>query len=375
MRASRAVTKPKESSLRLACYLGESHSMLLNTGVRESDGRKLDHQTLEDIRIRSVNQIMHHGASVKDVAATLGLRDATVYGWVKLFKDRGADALLAKPIPGRPSKLTEDQARQLYATLLGKDPRQLGFDFALWTRWMVRDLIKRLFEVDLTEQSVGRLLRRLGMSPQRPITRAYEQDSDAVRHWKTVIFPKIKAEAAEVGATIYFADEAGIRSDYHSHTTWAPVGVTPIVRTTGKRYFVNMLSAISPTGSLHFLLHEGRADAGVFIDFCERLLHDDGGIVFLVVDNHSIHKSARTKEFVAGTQGRLKLFFLPPYSPELNADEWVWKNVKYDQVGRSGITSFSDLRAKVTRALERLQQTPAIVQAFFRDPDLQYANT
>ena len=349
--------------------------MLLNTGVRESDGRKLDHQTLEDIRIRSVNQIMHRGASVKDVAATLGLRDATVYGWVKLFKDRGADALLAKPIPGRPSKLTEDQARQLYATLLGKDPRQLGFDFALWTRWMVRDLIKRLFEVDLTEQSVGRLLRRLGMSPQRPITRAYEQDSDAVRHWKTVIFPKIRAEAAEVGATIYFADEAGIRSDYHSHTTWAPVGVTPIIRTTGKRYFVNMLSAISPTGALHFLLHEGRADGGVFIDFCERLLHDDGGIVFLVVDNHSIHKSARTKEFVAGTQGRLKLFFLPPYSPELNADEWVWKNVKYDQIGRSGITSFSDLRAKVTRALERLQQTPAIVQAFFRDPDLQYANT
>ena len=349
--------------------------MWLNTEVRENDGRKLDHQTLEDIRIRSVDQIMNHRATVKDIAGTLGLREATVYGWVKLFKDGGADALLAKPVPGRPSKLSEHQVRHLHATLLGKDPRQLGFDFALWTRWMVRELIKRLFEVDLTEQSVGRLLRRLGMSPQRPVTRAYEQDSDAVRHWKTVTFPKIKAEAAEVGATIYFADEAGIRSDYHSHTTWAPVGVTPIVRTTGKRYLVNMLSAVSPTGAIHFLLHEGRVDATVFIDFCERLLHDDGGTVFLVVDNHSIHKSTRTKEFVANTQGRLKLFFLPTYSPELNADEWVWKNVKYDRVGRSGITSFSDLRTKVTRALERLQQTPTIVQAFFRDPDLQYAIT
>ena len=151
--------------------------------------------------------------------------------------------------------------------------------------------------------------------------------------------------------------------------------MTPIVRTTGKRYLVNMLSAVSPTGAIHFLLHEGRVDAAVFIDFCERLLHDDGGTVFLVVDNHSIHKSTRTTEFVAGTQGRLKLFFLPAYSPELNADEWVWKNVKYDRVGRSGITSFSDLRTKVTCALERLQQTPAIVQAFFRDPDLHYAIT
>ena len=83
---------------------------------------------------------------------------------MKLFKDRGADALLAKPVPGRPSKLSEDHVRRLYTTLLGKDPRQLGFDFALWTRWMVRELIRRLFEVDLTEQSVGRLLRRLGMS-------------------------------------------------------------------------------------------------------------------------------------------------------------------------------------------------------------------
>ena len=151
--------------------------------------------------------------------------------------------------------------------------------------------------------------------------------------------------------------------------------MTPIVRTTGKRYLVNMLSAVSPTGAIHFLLHEGRVDAAVFIDFCERLLHDDGGTVFLVVDNHSIHKSTRTKEFVAGTQGRLKLFFLPAYSPELNADEWVWKNVKYDRVGRSGITSFSDLRTKVTCALERLQQTPAIVKTFFRDPDLHYAIT
>jgi transposase len=346
--------------------------MVSNTGVRENDGRKLDHQTLEDIRMRSVDQFMNNGATVKDIAATLGLRDATVYGWVKLFKDRGAHALLAKPIPGRPSKLTEDQVRQLYTTLLGKDPRQLGFDFALWTRWMVRELIKRLFEVDLTEQSVGRLLRRLGMSPQRPVTRAYEQDSGAVRHWKTVTFPKIKAEAAEVEATIYFADEAGIRSDYHSHTTWAPVGVTPIVPTTGKRHSVNMLSAVSPAGAVHFLLHEGRADAGIFIDFCERLLQDDGGVVFLVVDNHSIHRAARTKKFVADTQGRLRLFFLPAYSPELNADEWVWKNVKYDRIGRSGITSFSDLHAKVTCALARLQQAPAIVRAFFRDPDLKY---
>ncbi|MCA1696456.1 MAG: IS630 family transposase [Actinobacteria bacterium] len=340
--------------------------------MRENDGRKLDHKTLEDIRIRSVRLIMDEQVRIQDVAESLGLRRSTVYSWVKTYKEHGAQALLAKPIPGRPSKLSDEQVRAVYTILLGKDPRQLQFDFALWTRWMVRDLIKRMYDVELTEQSVGRMLRRLGMSPQRPLVRAYEQDPEAVRRWKTETYPAIREQAVQVGATIYFGDEAGIRSDYHTGTTWAPVGRTPVVRSTGKRHSVNMLSAVTAQGGLHFMLHEESVDSSVFIEFCRRLLHDDGGTVFLIVDNHSTHLSNETRAFVASTDGQLRLFFLPTYSPELNPDEWVWKNVKHDRIGRSGITGAADLYTKATRALQRLQDLPGIVRGFFADPDLRY---
>jgi hypothetical protein len=173
--------------------------------------------------------------------------------------------------------------------------------------------------------SVGRLLRTMGLSPQRPLHRAYQQNPEAVQRWKDEEFPAIRATAKAEGATIYFADEAGIRSDYHSGTTWAPVGKTPVVRNTGARYSVNMISAISVQGALRFTVREGTVNAGVFIDFCKRLLHDSDGPVYVVVDGHPSHRAKITTKFVASTDGRLKLFFLPGYSPELNPDEWVWK--------------------------------------------------
>ena len=140
--------------------------------------------------------------------------------------------------------------------------------------------------------------------------------------WKSQEFPAIRAEAKKTGASIYFADEAGIRSDYHSGTTWAPVGRTPVVANTGARWSLNMLSAVSAQGKLRFMVHDGKVNSGVFIDFCKRLLRDADTPVYLVVDGHPCHRSRATKEFIAATEGRLKLFFLPGYSPELNPDEW-----------------------------------------------------
>lgn len=173
---------------------------------------------------------------------------------------------------------------------MSNDPRQLSFEFALWTREMIQELILREFEMAMSLSSAGRLLKTIGLSPQRPLHRAYQQDPDAVQRWKTVEFPAIRAQAKKGGAIIYFADEAGIRSDYHSGTTWAPIGQTPVVRGTGARYSVNMLSAVSAQGKLRFMVHEGTVNSQVFIGFCQRLLRDAGSPVYLIVDGHSSHK-------------------------------------------------------------------------------------
>jgi hypothetical protein len=134
--------------------------------------------------------------------------------------------------------------------------------------------------VRLSEVSVGRLLRKLGLSPQRPLYRAYQQNPEAVRRWKTEVYPQLRAEAAQAGATIYFADEAGVRSDYHAGTTWAPVGQTPVVATTGDRFGVNLISAVTAKGKLRFAAYDGNLNGPVFIDFCRRLLHDAPDPVF-----------------------------------------------------------------------------------------------
>jgi transposase len=339
--------------------------------MRDNDGRKLDHTTLEQLRIRAVQQI-RAGAHPEAIAEALGLARSTVFGWMAAYRQGGLDALRARPVPGRPPKLSGTQRQRLYGLVVGSDPRQLGFKFALWTRAMVAELIRRQFGVRLSVARVGRLLRSLGLSPQRPLYRALEQDPEAVVRWKTQTYPKLRAEAQRVGATICFADEAGVRSDYHAGTTWAPVGQTPVVQATGDRFGVNLLSAVTAKGALRFAAYHSSLDGPVFIDFCRRLLADIPGPVLLVVDGHPVHRSGAVKAFAASTQGRLRLCFLPGYAPELNPGEWVWKHVKHDRVGRSGIDGRAELQGKALAALHRLQKLPQVICGFFQDPNLRY---
>ena len=201
--------------------------------------------------------------------------------------------------------------------------------------------------------------------------RAYEQDPERVRRWKEEEYPAIRAEAKAVGAQIFFCDEAGVRTDHHSGRTWAEVGCTPVVLGTGNRKSLNMISAVSPTGKLHFAF-VGNVNAEELIAYLRKLLHDIPGKIFLVVDGHSAHTAAVTRQFVESTNGRLRLFFLPPYSPELNPDEWVWKNIKHDHVGRMAAKTLDEMRAGILKAVARLQATADVVLGFFRDPDLAY---
>jgi transposase len=339
--------------------------------VRDNDGRRLDHQTLEAMRLRAVDAV-ESGVHPEDVAASSGMARGTVYGWLATYREGGKEALKARPVPGRPPRLSGAQMRRLYTLIVGTDPRQLEFEFALWTRELVRALIRREFRVSLSAVSVGRLLRTLGLSPQRPLWRAWQANPEAVARWKAEEFPAIRAAARAEGATVYFADEAGIRSDYHAGTTWAPVGRTPVVKATGARHSLNMISAVTAQGLLRFSTYTGSFTGARFIEFAKKLIADTEGPVYLVVDGHPTHRSKMVKQFVASTAGRLRLFVLPAYSPQLNPDEWVWKNVKHDRVGRTSVTNADEFKAKIIGALRRLQKLPHIVRAFFADPDLRY---
>jgi transposase len=314
------------------------------------------------------------GMRPDDAAHVFECGRSTVYGWLKAHREQGPEALKVKKAPGPASKLTERQTAQLRGIIVGKEPRQLQLDYALWTRALVRELIIRKFGVEFSLPAVGSILRKLGLSPQRPLVRAYEQDPERVRAWKEQTYPAIQAEAKAAGASILFCDEAGVRTDYHSGTTWAPVGQTPVVRGTGNRRSINMVSAVSAQGKLHFSFVEGNINAESFIGYLKKLLHDIPGKIFLIVDGHSAHTAKVTRQFAHDNGDRLKLFFLPPYSPELNPDEWVWKNIKHDHVGKMAARTKDELRKGIERAVARLQAGVEIVKGFFADPDLAYIN-
>lgn len=339
--------------------------------MRETDGRKLKHDVLEAIRIRAVRQI-EHGESPEHVIRVLGMNRRTIYKWIALYREGGIKALKARPLLGRPLTMSGAKLRWIFKTVTTKNPLQLKFPFALWTREMVKELIERKYGIKLSVVSAGRLLKKLGLSCQKPLMKAFQQDPAIVQQWIAEDYPKIKALAKREGAEIYFEDEAGVRSDYHSGTTWAIKGETPVVKTTGARFSLNMISAITSKGKMKFMTHSGKVNASVFCEFLKRLMHNITKKIFLILDGHPVHRSSKVKKLMQSMDGRLRLFYLPSYSPELNPDELVWNSVK-NKVGRSSIKGPDDFENKVRNHLRLLQRNPSMICAFFQEPNVRYA--
>ena len=340
--------------------------------MHDTDGRKLTAAQQEEHR-RQAARLLRKGWTAQHVATAFGQSRSWAFAVQRTVREGGEAALAATPRPEGPKKLSAQRRVELAALIKDRTPMSFGFDQALWTRAIVRDVILQRWDIDLSLPTVGAVLHDLGFSPQRPLRKAIEQDPERVAQWEHEEFPAITKRAHKEGAELYFGDEAGVRSDYHSGTTWAPVRHTPVVRTTGDRKSVSMLSAITRKGAISFEVRTGTVDSQVFIDFCTKLMADtDDRKVFLIVDRATYHTSGKTRKFVEKTKGKLTLFLLPSYSPELNPDELVWKSVKHDGIGKSSIRNVAELHSRAIGALEYLRDFPEIITRFFRAPRLAY---
>jgi transposase len=220
----------------------------------------------------------------------------------------------------------------------------------------------------------GWVSARLGVQPPATPAPRLEQNPAAVRRWLAETYPAIRAQARREGGVVLWLDEMGVRSDAAAGPSWAPVGQTPVIKRTGKRFRVNMISAISNAGLLRFRLFVGSFSGQVFIDFLRRLLRDCGGQkVHLIVDGHPVHRAKLVSAWVARHADRLELHFLPGYSPELNPVELLNHDVKANAAGRRRPRSAGELRAELHRYLRRRQRQPAVLVRFFNHPATRYA--
>ncbi len=337
------------------------------------DGRTLDHQTLETIRKMAVERV-REGERPSDVIASYGFHRCTIYGWLKAARGRGKGlkALAAKPATGRPRKLTASQERQVFGWVNGKNPRQYGFDFGLWTRQIVRELITQRFGVTLSLASVGTLLARQGLTPQKPLQRAYQRDPGAIERWQRDTYPGIVRQARQSKGEIYFWDESGFRADAVHGKTWGARGATPVVTVPGQRQGISAASAVNAKGAFWFATYRGGLTGDGFVQLLKRMMRGRRKPVHLVLDGLPAHKAKPVKQYVAQLQGKLTLHFLPGYAPDLNPDELVWSYAKRTGRARQPLRAGEKLEERVTEQLADIGRRPALVRSFFRHPSVAY---
>lgn len=337
------------------------------------DGRKLDHKTLEELRRIAIRRVMEDKESPSKVARDFGFCRNYLYPWLNKFKEGGWEALCEKIAEGPAPKLTEKQRQQVRRWIVGKDPRQYGFEFGLWTRQIVATLIQKKFGIEIGLTAVGRLLAQLNITPQKPLRRAYERDPEQVNQWLQETYPKLRRRARQRGAKIFFLDEAGFSSEPNLGRTYGLKGQTPVVPTTGQRQKINAISAINARGEFWCQDYTGRLNAGLFVEFLQDFMKGRTSKVYLVVDGHPSHKAKVVKDYVRSTEGRLELHFLPPYAPDLNPDEFVWQYVKTNGVSKKPLQQNESLRERVAQDLAALKKNQKLLRSFFMAESVVYA--
>jgi len=340
--------------------------------MKPIDGRTLSHEVSEHIRIMAVRRV-REGERPSDVIRSYGLCRTTIYRWLRASRRGGEKALASRKAPGPAPKLTPRQKRQVFRWINGKDPRQYGFDFGLWTRTIVQALVRERFGAELSVTAVGRMLAELQITPQKPLRRAYERDPAAIAKWVQEDYPRLRARARRRGAKIFFLDEAGIRSDCVLGRTWAPKGHTPEVATSGRRQAVNAISAVNGRGEFWYKVYTGGLNKDRFVAFLKSFMRGRRHPVMLIVDGHPAHRARIVRDYVQALKGKLEIYFLPGYAPELNPDEFVWNHLKKQGVSKKPLRRGESLRARVHADLEKIKRAPQLVRSFFCAPSVAYA--
>jgi len=341
--------------------------------MKARDTRCLAPSAQEALRFRVVRAI-RAGMKKAVAARTFGVSRTAIDRWLRIVELGNITALRSKP-RGRPkgTRLASHRAATTVRLITDRCPDQLKLPFALWTREAVQQLLAERFGLEVSVWTVGRYLAKWGLTPQKPLRRAYERDPVAVQRWLDEEYPAIEKQAQAEKAEIHWGDQMGLRSDHQTGTSYGRRGQTPVVPGTGQRFRCNLMSTITNRGELSFMVFKQNFSGAVFIKFVRRLLRLRRRKVLLIVDRHPVHRSAEVQRWLARHAARLELFFLPGYSPDLNPDEFLNQDVKSNALGRQRPATRAEMIDGVRSYLRSTQRQPAIVKSYFHAESVHYA--
>lgn len=343
--------------------------------MKKTDARSLPRDAQEELRRQAI-RLLRQKFSVDEISSIVGVAVSTVGVWIRKFRAEGEKGLESKRrgrkyLSGRTLNLAQEW--HLRSVIVGQNPMQMQLPFALWNRRAVMELIKQLGGIEMPIRTVGEYLLRWGYTPQRPTKRALEQDSVAVETWMKTTYPKIAARAKAESALIYWGDETAVAEDGHWVRGYAPAGRTPVLAQWTTRHGLTMISAVTNQGLAKFEFIQGAMNAQLFIEFMARLIQEADRKIFLIVDNLRVHHAKLVTEWLSENKERIELFYLPPYSPELNPDEYLNRDLKTELRTGSRSKTKSALLRKAQAFMERISSMPERVKSYFRFGPVSYA--
>ena len=343
--------------------------------MAQRDARSLPAAAQEEKR-RTAIRLRAQGHTFAEIGALLGVHWATAHGWWQRYQAGGLEALTAQRRGrrlGTQRTLTPAQERTIQRLVTDKTPDQLKMPFALWTRAAIGALIQQRYGVRMPVRTIGHYLQRWGFTPQKPLKRAYEQRPEAIAHWLTHEYPAIAARAKAEGAEIHWGDETSLSTSDPRGRGFAPRGQTPVLTVVSRRKSVSFLSTVTNQGKVRFMVLEGPLSAQILIRFLRRLIRDANRRVFVILDNLNVHRAAKVRAWVAAHCDAIALFYLPPYAPELNPDEYLNGDLKLGVARRAPARTKPELFKVARSHFRMLQRRPARVRRFFEHPRVNYA--
>lgn len=341
--------------------------------MESHDGRKFSREAQAERRRLAVVLTNEHGFSALQVATMLGVNQHTVWRWLRRFEERGDALFTASERRGHAqASMTPQQVAWLVQTVSERDPRAFGAPSPVWTIELMRAAVAQEFSTDVAPSTLHRHARRGGLRPRSPRKQATERDDAEVDRWMKEVWPTVRADAAN-GSVVAFLDEAQVRADSPLGTSWSKKGVRPVVRATGKRPRINIVSAITWDGRLVFQTYNGSFDGARFIGFLGAMVAwAKCRPLTIVLDGLRVHFAKEVRAAVEANGWKVRMVQLPAYAPDLNPDEHVWSYLKGYRMRRNPMEPDERIEDVVRAEMADIALHPELVRSFFQHPAVHY---